>query len=240
MRSLGIIAIFVLCLVSIVEGAYLFKLSRQVSALSHERSEAGEIDELAPVRRFEAPVPRSRPAAPLPVPTFQAMAPPSTTPATTTLREALSTTEGREQLKAAMEVIAEEKRQARLLEWAPRRDERDQKYRERILKSVALTGDEPLKLNTLFTTMQTTRRQILDDMRAGLKNAEKADDELDELRDGTERQIQALLGEERYKKVRGDRRGGGRGEGQQQGQGQGQQQQGQQQPQQPPSVAAGR
>jgi len=236
MRSLGIIAIFVLCLVSIVEGAYLFKLSRQVSALSQERSEAVEIDEPASTaRRFEAPAPRARPAAPMPVPSFQTMAPPSTTPATTTLREALSTTEGREQLKAAMEVIAEEKRQARLLEWAPRRDERDQKYRERILKSVALTGDEPLKLNTLFTTMQTTRRQILDDMRAGLKNAEKADDELDELRDGTERQIQALLGEERWKKVRGDRRGR---EGQQQGQGQ--QQQGQPQPQQPPSVAAGR
>lgn len=235
MRTLGIIAVFVLSLVSIVEGAFLFKLSRQVTAISHERSEPAADDE--PVtRRYEAPAPRPRPSAPpVPVPNFQTLAPPSTTPATTTLREALSTTEGREQLKAAMEVIAEEKRQARMLEWAPRRDERDQKYRERIMKTVALTGDEPLKLTTLFTTLQTQRRQILDDMRAGLKNAEKADDELDELRDGTERQIHALLGDERYKKVREGRRGGR--EGQAQG---GQAQGGQAQAGQgAPSVASG-
>jgi hypothetical protein len=239
MRTLGMIAIFLLSLVAIVEGAYLFKLSRQVTALTEDRTAAAETDDLAApaARRAEAPAPRPRPSAPMPVPTFQAMAPPSTTPATTTLREALATTEGREQLKAAMEVIAEEKRQARLIEWAPRRDERDQKYRERIHKAVALTGDEPLKLDALFTTMQTNRRQIIEDMRAGLKNAEKADDELDELRDTTEKSIHALLGDERYKKIRGDRRNNGRGgEGQQQGQGQ---PQGQAPQGQAPSVAAG-
>jgi hypothetical protein len=237
MRTLGIIAIFLLSLVSIVEGAFLFKLSGQVSALKEERGLASEGDDEAPVaqRRSETPAPRPRAATPpVPVPTFNTLAPPATTPATTTLREALATTEGREHLKAAMEVIAEEKRQARLVEWAPRRDERDQRYRERILKSVPLTGDEPLKLTALFTAMQSGRRTIIDDMRAGLKNAEKADDELDELRDNTEKQIQALLGEERYKKLRGDRRGGGRGEGQQQGQAQGQP------GQQSPSVASGR
>src|SRR5207253_1063156 len=109
--------------------------------------------------------PRATPAT---VPSFQTLAPPSTTPATTTLREALATAEGREQLKAAMEVIAEEKRQARLADSLPRRDERDQRYRERITKTVTLTGDEPLKLATLFTTLQASRRQIIDDMHAGL------------------------------------------------------------------------
>ena len=234
MRTLGIIAIFVLSLISIVEGAYLIKLSGRVSALSQDRSEVADSDEPAPARRLEAPAPRPRAAPAVPVPTFQTMAPPSTTPATTTLREALATTEGREQLKAAMEVIAEEKRQARLIERAPRRDERDQKYRERILKTLALTGDEPPRLDALFTTLQTGRRQILDDMRAGLKNAEKADEELDELRDGTEKQIHALLGDERYKKLREGRRGERQGQGQGQGQPQGQQQQ------QAPSVATGR
>jgi hypothetical protein len=232
MRTLGIIAIFVLSLVSIVEGAFLFKLSRQVTALSsHEREPVDdEVAAVAPAR--EAAAPRPRAAPPVPVPSFQTLAPPSTTPATTTLREALATTEGRQQLKAAMEVIAEEKRQARLIEWAPKRDERDQKYRERIMKAVALTGDEPLKLTNLFTTLQTQRRQILEDMKAGLKNAEQADNELDDLRDGTERQIHALLGDERFRKVREGRRGGGGG-GQQQGQ------PGQPPGQPAPSVAAG-
>jgi hypothetical protein len=218
MRTLGMIAIFLLSLVSIVEGAFLFKLSRQVTALSppSERAESdGEEAAPAPVRRADQPAIRTRS---VPVPTFQTLAPPSTTPATTTLREALATTEGRQQLKAALDVIAEEKRQARMLESAPRRDERDLKYKDRIQKTVPLTGDEPLKLSTLFTALQQGRHQILEDMKAGLKNAEQADNEMDELRDGTDKSIHALLGDDRYHKVRDGRRGWGGG---QRGQGQG-------------------
>jgi hypothetical protein len=245
MRTLGIIAIFVLTLVSIVEGAFLIKLSRQVSTLSHEspRPELERDEESAApaLRRTEGAAPRL-PRAPAPgsVPTFQTLAPPSTTPATTTLREALATSEGREQLKAAMEVIAEEKRQARLVEQAPRRDEREKELKERIMKAIPLTGDEPLKLATLFTNLQNGRRQILEDMKAGLKNAEQADDEIDELRDGLDGQIQALVGEERWRKYREQRRRswGDRGGGQGQG-GQGQAQAQAQTQGQSPSVAAG-
>ena len=236
MRTLGMIAIFLLSLVSIVEGAFLYKLSHQVTELRQEqRSLPIERDEAAPAERPRAEGPAERPRpAPAPVPTFQALAPPSTTPATTTLREALATVEGRQQLKAALDVIAEEKRQARMLEWAPKRDERDLKYKDRITKTVPLTGDEPLKLATLFTNLQQSRHQILDDMKAGLKNAEQADNELDELRDNTDKSIHALLGDDRWKKVREGRRGWG-GQGQQGG-GQGQQGGGQGQGQ-APSVA---
>jgi hypothetical protein len=212
MRTLGMFAIFLLSLVSIVEGAFLFKLSRQVSTLARapEGMEDRGDETAPPVRRPDPVAPRlARSAASASVPTFQTLAPPSTTPATTTLREALATTEGREQLKAAMEVIAEEKRQARLVDSAPRRDERDQRFKERIMKAVTLTGDEPLKLTTLFATAQSGRRQILDDMRAGLKNAEQADNELDQLRDSTEKSAHELLGDERWKKIREGRRGGG-------------------------------
>src|SRR4029079_7796377 len=97
------------------------------------------------------------------------------------------------------------------------------------------------KLATLFQTLQQGRHQILDDMKAGLKNAEQADNEMDELRDNTDKSIHALLGDERYRKV--GRRGGGNGGGQRgQGQEQGQQGQAQQAQQQgaPPSVATGR
>jgi hypothetical protein len=159
MRTIGILAIFLLSLTAIAEGGYLIKLSRQVSALSEEvqhtrasRDEGGTF--LAPARTEPAPARPARttrePAPPLP--NFQALAPASTTPATTTLREALSTTEGRDQLKAALEVIAEEKRQDRLLRMAGRRDEREQHFKDRILKNVQLTGDEPLKINNLFAS----------------------------------------------------------------------------------------
>jgi hypothetical protein len=241
MRAVGMIAVFVLSLVSIVEGAWLYKLSHRVTQLSQggpERAEAEGDEAPAPVRRADTFAARPR-VAPVPVPTFQNLAPPSTTPATTTLREALATVEGRQQLKAAMDVIAEEKRQARMLEMAPRRDERDLKYKDRIVKTVPLTGDEPLKLSTLFTTLQQGRHQIIEDMKAGLKNAEQADNETDELRDNTDKQIHALLGDERYRKLREGRRGGG-GQGRGQGQGQGPPQ-GEGQPQgAQPSVATGR
>jgi hypothetical protein len=213
MRTLGIVAIFVLSLVSIVEGAYLFKLSRQVSALgTPERSAADERDEPV-VPRPPSIAPRPHAAAPASVPSFQTLAPPSTTPATATLREALATSEGREQLKAAMEIIAEEKRQTRLVESLPHRAERDQRYRERIMKSVALTGDEPLKLTSVFTTLQAARQQAIDDMHAGLKNAEETDNALDEVRDTADKSIHALLGDDRWKKVQNGRRGGWNGGG---------------------------
>jgi hypothetical protein len=227
MRTVGIAAIFLLSLVSIVEGAFLFRLSRQVSALTQERP-AMELDrgeEAAPSASRRSDSGGSRPArAAAPgsignVPNFQTLAPPSTTPATTTLREALATTEGRQQLKAAMDVISEERRQARLVEFLPRREERDQRWKERIMKTVPLTGDESAKLTTMFTDMQAGRRRILDDMKAGLKNAEQTDNEIDELHDNTERSIHALLGDERSRKLREARRGGGQ---QQEGQGQGQ------------------
>jgi hypothetical protein len=211
MRLLGMVAIFVLSLVSIVEGAFLFRLSHRVSALSGERA-VTEPDraEAAPVASPRRPVmvPRALPAAAPPA--FQTTPPPSS-PAAATLREALATTEGREQLRAAMDVIAEEKRQTRLAESLPRREERDQRMKERLLKAVPLTGDEPIKVATLFTTLQAGRRQLIEDMRAGLKNAEQTDTALDELRDGTEKSLHALLGDDRWRKVREGRRGGGQG-----------------------------
>jgi hypothetical protein len=233
MRIIGILAIFLLSLGAIAEGAYLFKLSRQVSTLSQElqhtrggrsSDEGGGFlatrADPAPARPARA----ARGAAP-PLPSFQALAPAPTTPATATLREALSTTEGRDQLKAALEVIAEEKRQDRLLRQAGRRDEREQHFKERILKNVALTGDEPLKVNNLFATLQTGRHQLLEEMKAGLKSADQVDEAIDELQDNTEKSVRTLLGDERWKKLREadrrERRQGEGGQGQNQGQGQG-------------------
>jgi hypothetical protein len=227
MRTIGILAIFVLALCAVGEGAALFRLSRQVTDLRQQvaRPEVEPSDDVA----FARPRPTvtgspSRPReamAPRPfIPTFTA--PPATTPATSSLREALATAEGREQLKAALSIINEERRQDRMVKQAEKRAEGEQKWKDRILKNVQLTGDEPLRLDTLFATLKNGRAQILEDMRAGLKTSEQADKEIDELQDGTEKGVRTLLGDERAKKLReqerkdrgGDRRRGDQAQGQ--------------------------
>lgn len=214
MRTIGILAIFVLALCAIGEGAALFRLSRQVSDLKEQvaRAPVEESDDPAPRPRVVLPAsaPRAREAAPRPVPAFTAPAPATSAPAVGSLRDALATAEGRDQLKAALAIIDEEKRQDRLVKRADKRNEGEQKWKDRILKAVPLTGDEPLRIEALFASLKTGRQQILDDMRAGAKNSEQADNEIDQLQDATEKNLRTLLGDDRWKKLRGEDRRGGR------------------------------
>jgi hypothetical protein len=221
MRTVGIVAIFVLSLCAIGEGAYLISLSRKVDRLSQQQhgepaqGDDGEALRAAQIAAADRAARRSRAAgsgalpAPSAVPSFQALAPASTTPATSTLREALATTEGRDQLKAALAVIEEEKRQTRMLERGTRSEERDKRYKERLTKAVALTGDEPLKIDALLSGLTNGRRQILEEMKGGGRSAEQADDAIDELEDGTEQKVRALLGEDRWRKFREEQQQGG-------------------------------
>jgi hypothetical protein len=223
MRTLGILAIFLLTVGAIVEAAFLFRLSRRVGDLSRELAVAHE----APPRPAEPPPLRPPPSRPpVTLPAVRVTAPPAFTPspaatvANATLRDALATPEGREQLRTALDIIAEQKRQERLVHVVERREERDQRWRERMAKVVPLAPDEATKVNALLASLQTGRRQLLEDMRAGSKDADQTDSALDDLQDSTQKAIRTLIGEERWRKMReGDRRGGG---GQQRGpQGQG-------------------
>jgi hypothetical protein len=215
MRTLGILAIFLLAVCAITGGAFLFRLSGQVRdlshqvALAHENSlhESAAVPPAAPAR-LPAPAPRlSLAARPSPPPAFTAPAP--STAATTTLRDALATPEGRDHLRAALDIIAEQRRQERLVTTVERREERDQRFKERISK-LPLTGDEPQKINALFAALATGRRQLLEDMRAGAKNAEDTDEAMDELQDTTQKALRTLIGDDRWNKVQSERRGGGR------------------------------
>src|SRR5436305_12939077 len=104
MRMLGIAAIFLLSLCAIAEGAFLFRLSRQVRDLSAEVASARE--GLPRVTAPSDPPPRPslpppRPSAPVraALPAVPVFAPASPTgAATATLRDALATPEGRDQL----------------------------------------------------------------------------------------------------------------------------------------------
>lgn len=234
MRVIGIVAVFVLALAAIVEGAVIVRLSSRLDALDQRLAHAPAVlDESGAPRREGVALARGDvPAAPLPPPRLApapgATAPVPTGPATAVLAEALQTVEGRQHLRGAMELLREQDRQDRLVRNAEQEVEREQRYRDRLTKVLSLPAHEQDKVGQLYSTLQAGRRKVLEEMRSGLKNAEQADDEIDNLEDSTEQQVRALLGEQRMQQLRDARRaerGRGRGAG-----GGGQQQQGSQQP----------
>jgi hypothetical protein len=173
-----------------------------------------------------APTPALPPPRLAPAPGTAAPVP--TGPATAMLAEALQTQEGRQHLRGAMELLRELDRQDRLIRNAEQEVEREQRYRDRLSKVLSLPTHEQEKLGQFYGSLQAGRRKVLEEMRSGVKNAEQADDEIDTLKDSTEQQVRALLGEQRMQQLRDARRTErGRGRGQGQGQGGGQQQQGQ-------------
>ncbi len=201
MRTLGILAIFVLALCAIGEGAYLVKLSRRIDVLSRPTAESAEEPALTPRTTATRPAaPRREPARTLPA--FVSTPPPSSSAPVVTLHDALATPEGREQLKAALAHIEEEKRQDSLVSRADRNEGREARFKERITKGLTLNGEETHKLAALFTNLQTQRRHVLEEMKAGQRTSRQADDEIDKLEDGSEEQVKAMLGEERMKKLR--------------------------------------
>jgi hypothetical protein len=246
MRVIGIVAIFVLALATIVEGAVIVRLSSRLDALDEKLAHgpAGPDDVRAARREGISLARGGMEAAPAPLPPPKlapapGSAPPVPTgPATAMLAEALQSVEGRQHLRGAMELLREQDRQDRLIRNAEQDIEREQRYRDRLSKVLSLPGHEQEKLGQFYASLQAGRRKVLEEMRSGVKNAEQADDEIDNLEDSTEQQVRTLLGEQRMQQLRDARRnerGRGRGQGGGQ-QGQGQQQQGQQATPPPPAT----
>jgi hypothetical protein len=217
MRILGIVAIFVLAVVAIVEGAALVRLSSRLDSVAQQAGAGGPADDpgFDTTRRPSLARASSEPAAPArpPVPrlTPAAAAPPA--PAappgspTAVLGEALGTPEGRQHLKAAMETLREQERQDRMVRNAERDVEREQRQRERMARVLGLNSDEQNKLGHLYTTLQSGRRRVLEEMRVGGKTSEQADDEIDAMEDEAQRNVRTLLGEDRMRKLREAERG---------------------------------
>lgn len=225
MRIFGIIAVFVLTLAAILEGAALVRLSSRVDSLAEKlettaapaasavRVNQGESAEAGQTASVNArlPVPRL-----LPAPAGEA-APAEGAPATAVLRQALETPEGRSHLKAAMEVLREQDRQDRLVRNAEEEVADEQRYRERLTRLAALTPEEQNRVTQLHSTVRASRQRVIEEMRAGVKTAEQADDEIDNLEDEVGRQIRALLGDQRMQKFREANRAERRRERAQQG-----------------------
>jgi hypothetical protein len=244
MRTIGMFAVSGLALMVIGEGVYIAKLSRRIDALSgavgggaaggSERSFLSSAEGGAFTRPagFDRRAPAARPAAPILAPA--AASPPSAAAAaaSASLGEALGTVEGRQHLKGALAVIREEERQSRLVRVSERDREREGQYRERLTKVLSLPPDDQRKLGDIYANLDVGRQRLLEEMRTGLKDAETADGEIDNLEEVTNKAVRTLLGDARMKQFRdaeraergGDRgRWRGRGNGNGNGNGNGQQ-----------------
>jgi hypothetical protein len=217
MRLVGIIVVFVLTLATIVEGAFLVRLSGQLSDLKEEVSLKGRsaIDEgvspaqqaaaaasaaLAAERLRKAPVPRLETKEAVPAPSAEP------TPATEILRGALATEEGRKHLKEALALMKEHDRQADLIQDIENEQQREMKNRERLVQVLGLGPSEQGSIGQLYASLHSSRQRIVDEMRSGLKSAEQADNEIDRLVDSTEKAVESLLGETRVKQLHESRR----------------------------------
>lgn len=219
MRTFALLAAFLLAVASIVEGAVIVRLSSRVETLSQRlasdsgaQGASGVLGSTDVVRVAAARNP-SLPTSTLPrlLPAPASDAPPAA--AATVLREALETPEGRQHLKAAMEVLREQDRQERVTQRAERAVDREQQRVQQMTHILALTSEEQGKVGQLYSSLQASRRRVLDEMHAGQKDADQADNEIDGFRDETDRSVRALLGEPRMQKfretMRAQRRRGG-------------------------------
>jgi hypothetical protein len=219
MRTFALVGFFVLAVAAIVEGAVIARLSGRIDALARReptgdppgRSQAGDAPERATA---VGTVALARPAPNLPrLLTTPTPDNPASAPATAVLREALDSNEGRQHLKAALEILREQDKQVKLAGRAERAVEREQQRVQELTKVLALSSDEQGKVGQLYATLQSNRRRVLDEMHAGQKDSGQADDEIDKFRDETDTSVRALLGEARMRQFReatqGQRRRGG-------------------------------
>jgi hypothetical protein len=211
MRLVGIIAVFVLALTAIVEGAFLVRLSSKVAALDEQlraQPTAVALDGDTPARRAAR---ASGDLARLPVPRLEAK---GTTPtesapaaegvptAIATIEAALRSPEGLAHLKNGLKRIEDQDRQVRMIEGVKNDIEREKRYQERITRALNLSGGEQGTIHQMYASMQASRQRILDEMQSGVKTSEQADDEIDQLEDQTETAVRTLLGDERLKQAR--------------------------------------
>ncbi len=216
MRLVGIIAVFVLTVTAIVEGAVLVRLSGKLDTLTEQVKAqpahlppdpddhtftARAASAALAAERMRPPPPKLDPKAPAP----QEPAQPAPQ-AAGILREALATSEGREHLKNAMEVLREQDRQQRVIRDAEGDVQRDTSYRERLTRVLGLSQGEQGSIGSIYANLQTQRQKVIDEMRAGQKSAEQADDEIRTLESNADRSVHGILGEGRMRQLREARR----------------------------------
>jgi hypothetical protein len=214
LRLLGAAVVAALSATVVAQGLLLRRVSRRLEQVA--AAQAAQ-DEEPPRRPAAAGAPLLRLDALAALP---ASAGPATTDAArvlatgrasaTLLREALATAEGREQLKATLASLKEEKRQERVAARVEKREQKDRTWRDHVLALRSLTPAEAQKVTTLFARLEEDRRRVLESMRGGHLGAREADDANDDLARALKKTVRTLLGEQRWKELKDEERRLGR------------------------------
>jgi hypothetical protein len=237
MRVMGLMVSGVLAVAVVAEGAYIVHTRRQVDRLSHRLEVLGPEaeDPLAGLDLARVPerlgdldsagVRGGAPATRLPPPRLvttpvPTSAEPSPAGDSLPLPAAIDTPEGREQLRRFVVAALERERQENRLRDEEQQQERVEARRQRMVAELGLSPPETEKFNQILNQVQTARAAVRARIESGELPREAIGRELAAAREENQRQLRALLGDERLKKLeqlrapglmQGDRRPGGWG-----------------------------
>jgi hypothetical protein len=196
------------------EGAYIVKTHRQIEKLTTqvEQLAADSVDDVTPREqgRSSAGVgqrPTTTAAAAagrLPPPRFNAPPPsfnaPPAAPGAAPLPPALDTPEAREQLRNFVAAEMQTQREAWRQQQIEGRDEENRRRLDNAIKTLGLSESDGRKLTDIVTQSQSQREAMREKIQSGQIPREQVAQSIMALRDSTNKQIQALVGDEKAQK----------------------------------------
>jgi DNA-binding transcriptional regulator YdaS (Cro superfamily) len=232
MRLVGMIITAALGIAVIAEGAYIVRTRSQLANLSERLENLSNIEHLDDGRRaappslgrgygdFEADrdlgaegetAPRGR-ALPRFVPAPAAAPPQNDDPLP--LPAAITSPEAREQLRKFIVAQLERERQEARARDDERRDQRTREQRERMAKELGLSQAETEKFTQLSLKADAARASMRERIESGQVDRATIRQEMMALRSDTDKEMRALLGDQRMQKLDQLRRDqGGPGDG---------------------------
>jgi hypothetical protein len=201
----------------IAEGAYIIKTNRRMEALTNQVQQlAAEAVADEPASRdlgrtggngwgADRPGPNPAPAR-LPPPRFNTTTPTAAAPAGSApaggpaLPPALDTPEARQQLRAFVAAELQRERDDWRQQQQQARDEEAQRRLDATIKALGLNADEGKRLTDAVTKSQEQRRQLRDKVQSGQLARADVAKEFTTLREQTDKEIRAAIGDEKAQK----------------------------------------
>jgi hypothetical protein len=207
------------------EGAYIVKTHRQIDALTAQVQQlAADAEEEPSVRESpRAPWVGQRPTngggttARLPPPRFNTP-PASTTPSAPAgggpvLPPALDNPEAREQLKQFVAAELQHQRDDWRQQQMQQREEDQRRRTENAIKTLGLSDSDGKKLTEIVTQAQDQRRDMREKIQSGQIPRDQIPQAMSAMRDQTDKQIRALIGDDKAQQFQQMQRQGNRGGG---------------------------
>jgi hypothetical protein len=214
----------------IAEGAYIIKTHRQIEKLTTQVEQlAVEAVDDGTARDPGQPSagvghrPTTNASGPgkVPPPRFNAPPPPTFTPPATTqgaaaLPPVLDTPEAREQLRNFVATEMQNQREAWRQQQIEGRDEEARRRLDNAVKTLGLNEGDGRKLTDIVTQAQTQRDALREKIQSGQLPRDQVPQAMTALRESTDKQIRALVGDEKaqkFQELQRQNRGPGGGPG---------------------------